>query len=294
VGYFRDNTIDAEVFAQADMVVIVGADGMMTHSPWQGKLPVCELVARPEYHALSRQPKVRVNGNLKASLRQLALAKQPGFTRDEVRAIRQRNLRHFKRPGKARLAAQDVLEITRALLPPQGILFSETGAFVCLLEHLWSVDAPDLFYGTSGGRTMGLMVPAILGARLAEPKRPMIGLGADGSLLMRLGELEVFARSKAAVPLVIINDQSLGTMKSRQKSRGMPNYGLDLYPVNFVAVANSCGLNGVAVETPEALERALKSALAADCATVIDVRIDAQTYQDGFGPTIGVLGPGTS
>ena len=51
-----------------------------------------------------------------------------------------------------------------------------------------------------------------------------VGIGGDGSLLMRLGELETFARARVAVPLIIINDQALGTMKSRQKSRGMPEY----------------------------------------------------------------------
>ena len=77
---------------------------------------------------------------------------------------------------------------------------------------------------------MGLMIPAALGAKLARPDVPMLGLGADGSLLMRLGELEVFARTGVAMRLAIINDQALGTMKSRQKSRGLPDYALDLHP----------------------------------------------------------------
>ena len=106
---------------------------------------------------------------------------------------------------------------------------------------------------------------------------------------MRLGELEVFARTGVAVPLVIINDQALGTMKSRQKSRGMPEYGLNLQPVDFAQIAMGCGLNGVTVHTPEQFETELKLALQADRTTLIDARVDAQAYQDSFGPTIGVL-----
>ena len=63
----------------------------------------------------------------------------------------------------------------------------------------------------------------------------MIGLGGDGSLLMRLGELETFARTGAAVPLVILNDQALGTIKSRQRSRGLPGYSLDIHPIDYAA-----------------------------------------------------------
>ena len=134
---------------------------------------------------------------------------------------------------------------------------------------------------------MGLMMPAILGAKLAQPELPMVGIGADGSTLMRLGELEAFARTGVAVPLVIINDQALGTMKARQKARSMPDYALDLVGVDFAAVATACGLRGVTVDSPEDFEKSFTEALEADRTTLIDVRVDPQFYQDSFGPTIG-------
>ena len=78
-------------------------------------------------------------------------------------------------------------------------------------------------------------------------------------------------------------------MKSRQKSRGMPAYSLGLQDVDFAAIAAACGLRGATVDTPEEFERELKEALQADRTTLIDARVDAQAYQDSFGPTIGVL-----
>ena len=101
--------------------------------------------------------------------------------------------------------------------------------------------------------------------------------------------VEVFARTGAAAPLIIINDRSLGTMKSRQKSRGMPEYGLDLHPVAFADVARACGLRGATVDTPEAFEAELKQAVEADVTTLIDARVDAAAYQDGFAAMIGVF-----
>ena len=116
----------------------------------------------------------------------------------------------------------------------------------------------------------------------------MVGLGADGSLLMRLGELETLARTGVAAPLVIIDDRALGTMKSRQKTRGMPGYGLDLQPVDYADVARACGLQGVTVETPEAFQQALKKSMEVEETTLIDARVDAAAYQDSFAPMIGV------
>ncbi len=289
VGTYGPNVIETEIMAQADLVILIGVDSMMAHAPWKSGLKVIELAALAEYESLAPEPAVRVVSNLKAVLAELSTMRQDGFATAEVQATRKKVLANFRRPSAAVLAAHDVVSIVRTSLPSDGVLISETGAFVTLIEHLWPVETPGTFMGTSGGRTMGLMVPAALGAKNATPDRPMIGLGADGSLLMRLGELEAFARTGVAMPLVIINDRALGTMKSRQKSRGMPDYGLDLHDVGFAQVARACGLNGVTAETPEQLEKALKTAVRSDRTTLIDARVDPQAYQDGFGPTIGVM-----
>jgi acetolactate synthase I/II/III large subunit len=286
-GVFNKNVIETRVLDQADGVLMAGVDAAMTHGPWKHEIPCCEATARSEYRSLHPGPAVRVSGDLKAMLRILTPPPRPGFAESEVRRLREDILLFFRRPPGARFAAQDVIEITRKLLPADGILFSETGAYICMLEHLWLVDKPGTYFGTSGGRSMGLTLPAAIGARLADPATPMVGIGGDGSLLMRLGELETMARTGAAFPLVIINDQALGTIKWRQKSRGFPDRGLDLYPVDFAAVAAACGLRGVMAQTPEEFESALGSALRSRRATLIDARVDPVAYQDGFGATIG-------
>ena len=286
-GGWVENTIEMEVLNRADAVLLVGADAMMAHAPWPLPHKTCELVASAEYDVLT-SPHVRVNGDLKAALEQLV---QPGegFSEAELATVQDAIHPHFKRPGQAQLAAQDVIEIARELLPADGVLVSETGIYITILEWLWRVECPGRYLGTSGGRTMGLTLPALLGAKLGSPDVPMMGLGADGSLLMRLGELETFARMEVAAPLVILNDCALGTMKWRQKARGMTEYQLGLQAVDYAQVARSCGLAGATVDSPEAFREALGAALTADVATLIDCRLDAQAYQDSFGPTIGVL-----
>jgi acetolactate synthase I/II/III large subunit len=288
LGMANPNVVEARVLDQADLVLVVGVDAMMTHVPWKSRVPTCEIVARAEYSTLT-SPTLRLDGNLATLLTRLAGDPRPGFSPSEVQAIRAEILRNFTRPSRARFAAQDVIEIARGLLPQDGILVSETGAFVCMLEHLWPVDDPGTYFGTSGGRSMGLMVPGILGAKLADPDRPMVGLGADGSLLMRLGELEVFSRMRVAVPLIIINDQALGTMKWRQRALGLPDYGLEFHAVDFGAIAEACGLRGVTVDTPEGFRRELSEAMRVDRTTLIDARVDPEAYVASFGPTIGVI-----
>ena len=282
-------TFEAAFLKRADLVIVMGMDPLMREALWYSPTPTCELVARESYRSFSPNPEIRVDGNLKFSLKWLGGLVQPGFSTEEITEMRKPVMRLFERPGGVRFAFQDILDLTREILPAQGALFSETGAHVRILEELWPVDRPNVFFGTTGGRTMGLMLPAILGAKLARPEQAMIGIGADGSLLMRLGELETLARASRRVPLVIVNDQALGTIKSRQKSRGMPEHGLDFYPVDYAAAARACGLEGVVVETPEEFQCALRGAMVADVATIIDARVDPQAYQDAFPGSIGVV-----
>ena len=151
VGIYSPGIIESRVFEKADGVLLLGVDALMTHGPWRCDLPTAEVLSRPEYRPLSRQPKVRVNGNLKSVLPALAPQECSGFHSREVQALRQEVLPAFKRPGQAKLAAQDIIEICRKVLPSDGILISETGVFICMLEHLWQAEQPGTYYGTSEG-----------------------------------------------------------------------------------------------------------------------------------------------
>ena len=274
------------ILAEADGVIVIGFDALMTEGPWIAAAPTLEIHACPDLPDLSR-PHIRLNGNIAEIVAHLsAMERGSGYPLDLASAIRRETHKSFERPAGARLAVQDVIEVSKRILPRDGILLSETGVFVLMLEYLWPVSRPDTFFGTTAGRTMGMMIPALMGGKLARPNVPMMGIGADGSTLMRLGEFEVFARCGIAAPIVIVNDSALGTIKSRQKSKGLVPYGLDLGDVDFAGVARAVGIYGVRVETPEQFEKELESAFKADRATVIDVRVDGEPYRDSFGPTI--------
>ena len=117
-GSWVDNTVEMEVLQRADAVLFAGADAMMAHVPWSSPLPVCELVARPEHLSFTADPEVRVDGDLKDSIAQLTTAGD-GFSEAELAEIDAAVEPHFARPPQARLAAQDVIETARELMPPE-------------------------------------------------------------------------------------------------------------------------------------------------------------------------------
>lgn len=302
-----DGVLANRLLRDCDGVFAIGVDPLACEAPWNRNIPVCELSIGGEgssfFASKSTDSSISsdhlwLSGDLARLLNELETAMRARRAtmaverpeRAHVSAERAKQARNdvaasFARPEGARFAVQDIIEISRRLLPPEGILFSETGVFVLMLEYLWRVDLPDTFFGTAGGRSMGLMIPALLGGKIARPNTPMMGIGGDGSTLMRLGELSMIGAAGIAAPMVIVNDSALGTIKSRQKSRGLPEYGLDLSITDFSLVARAAGLEGVRVDTPDEFEDALKMAFKSDRATVIDARVDGEAYRNSFGAT---------
>ena len=274
----------------SDLIILIGADQMMTHVPWpKGTMDTVEIVSNEKFKTLSTDPKIVCSGNLKDLVKLLMDSNEKtGWKTDEILQIYNDIAPRFSRPKNAIFAVQDILEISKEILPKDGLLFTETGAFIALLENTWKFDDPLKYFGTSGGRSMGLMIPSYIGGSLATNNQvPLIGIGADGSTLMRLGEFETIKRSNLKWPIIIINDAALGTMKYRQGFRGYDDYGLDLEMVDFSGVAKSCGLNGETTNNPEDFRKVLRNAFNSEVTTVIDARIDARIYQDNFGGTIG-------
>jgi acetolactate synthase-1/2/3 large subunit len=275
---------------EADGVLVIGADGRMKEARWDINVPVCELLIGEEFPALSDNPTMRLNGRLSPSLdRLLEIRNAEGFPESRIAEIRASVRTRYARPEGAQFTANDIIAITREQLPAEGYLFSETGVAQSMLEHLWPATLPDTFFGTTVGRTMGLTLPAMLGAKLARPDHPMVGFTTDGSALMRLGDLEAYARTGAAAPIVIMNDRALGIIRSQQKFKDLPDYGLGLEFVDFAKIAQAVGLGGVTVDTPEGFAAALSTALTANTATVIDARVDPQAYRDSFIVTTGIV-----
>jgi pyruvate dehydrogenase (quinone) len=67
----------------------------------------------------------------------------------------------------------------------------------------------------------------------------------------------------------------LGLIKWEQMAfLGNPQYGVELSPVDFVKVAEACGIKGVRIEDPTRVGEQLREALAADGPAVIEAVVD--------------------
>jgi pyruvate dehydrogenase (quinone) len=131
--------------------------------------------------------------------------------------------------------------------------------------------------------TMGPGVPYGIGAKFADPKRPVIVFSGDGAMQMNgMAELITIKRywhewddPRLIVAILHNNDLTQVTWEMRAMA-GAPKFAesQNLPDVDFAAFAASLGLNASSVKDPEELADVWRDALSADRPTVLDVYTD--------------------
>jgi len=82
-----------------------------------------------------------------------------------------------------------------------------------------------------------------------------------------------------ALPIVVLDDKWLALIKVKQIRREFPLYGTELQEEDYrEPPAHYFGVPAVGVASPEALEAAVTTALAAKGPTVIEAVVDSEHY----------------
>ncbi|HKC72577.1 MAG TPA: thiamine pyrophosphate-binding protein [Chloroflexota bacterium] len=111
-----------------------------------------------------------------------------------------------------------------------------------------------------GHGPMGYAIPGAIGAALACPGRTIVGLTTDGSLAMSCGELETACRLALPIIYVQFTNGSFGWIKMLQHLYLDRRYfGVDLGPIDAVAVARGFGLQAARATTLDELRQIFRA-----------------------------------
>ncbi len=133
---------------------------------------------------------------------------------------------------------------------------------------LWAAgQRPQNFYMLG---SMGLACPIALGVALAQPKRKVIALEGDGSLLMQLGALTTIAMLGQKNLGIIVMDNAI-----YQITGGQPT--ASAHTADFVAIARGAGIENSAWAADESdFEQLVDRMLTEEGPSLIAVRIDGK------------------
>jgi len=136
------------------------------------------------------------------------------------------------------------------------------------------------FHSASGFGTLGYAIPAAIGAKIARPDLPVIGLIGDGASQFTIGELASAVEIGLPVIFLIWNNSGYGEIKRFMEEGNIPLTGVDIYTPDFTAIGSAFGCETALVKTLDELKCALTLANKRHVPTLIEIQ--HSDFVDGY------------
>jgi acetolactate synthase-1/2/3 large subunit len=169
-----------------------------------------------------------------------------------------------------------------------GIVVVGSGNTQGAVKQTFPVYLPRTHLTSGSFSPMGWAVPAALGAKLACPDKQVVCILGDGDFMMALPEMATAVMNNIPVVFLVQNNRGYMSIRGGQRKITGRHVGSEFnikktgepYSPRFDEVARNFGLEAWKVDEDAQLAPAIKSALAAEGPTVIEVT----TARDAAGP----------
>jgi len=163
-------------------------------------------------------------------------------------------------------------------LPEDTRIFIDAGnAWAWSVHYMQRTNTQGLFRIAMAYGSMTWAIGASIGSCVSNPAAPHLCITGDGSYLMAGQEITVAIQQQVPLVMMILNDTALGMVKHGQRLGGAEQTGFTLPPINYAALANALGIEGLVVETPGQLEELdFDRLFSKNEPTIIDLRIDPE------------------
>ena len=137
----------------------------------------------------------------------------------------------------------------------------------------WTVNHPKTYLDSGYQFNLGFAFPTALGAKVAQPHRPVLCMSGDGCFMFNASELPTAVKYGINVVTVIWRNDSLGNVARDMNEVFSGTYETDLANPDFVRFAESFGAVGMRADSPLYIKELIPNALEQDRPVVIDVPV---------------------
>ena len=280
-GFSSD--VAREVFAEADLVIVVGAS-VSQHTADSGKLypkaRVVQIDSRPVgVHHGRRVADLYVRADAKAGLaaviRELGAYRSPGRLRTAELADAIVNRPADAYPFEIEPGVLDPRDVVRALdaaLPKDWHIVNSSGHCSYFTTHMAGRSA-DRFHVVREFGAIGNGLSYAIGVAATYPDQPVVLLDGDGGLLMHAQELETVQRHNLPILMCILNDGAYGSEIHKLRSDGLSDAGAVFGRGDLGRMARGFGLDGSVVSDLSALPQRVAAFAAKPNGTLLDFPI---------------------
>ncbi|TCC06500.1 thiamine pyrophosphate-requiring protein [Kosakonia quasisacchari] len=281
-----------KLMQECDTLLMIGSGFPWTEFlPPEGKARAVQIDIDPAMLGLRYPCEVNLHGDAAETLRALI----PLLTHKSDRSWQEeiaRQVRDWWQLMEQRAMApakpvnpQRVVWEMSPLLPDNAIVTSDSGSCANWFARDYRVKQGQRASLSGGLACMGAAVPYAIAAKFAAPEKPVVALVGDGAMQMNnMAELITIQKywqqwRDPRLIICVFNNQDLNQVTWEQRvMEGDPRFEAtqQLPDVKYAEFAKSLGLQGIFVDTPEALSGAWQQALQADRPVVLEVKTDPE------------------
>jgi acetolactate synthase-1/2/3 large subunit len=166
------------------------------------------------------------------------------------------------------------LDILREVLPSNAIVTDELSQVGFASWYGFPIYEPRTFITSGYQGTLGSGFPTALGAKVANPDRPVVAITGDGGFMFGVQELATAVQFNIGVVTLVFNNNAYGNVRRDQRHRFDGRVvAADLVNPDFVKLAESFGVAASRVTSPDHFRPALEKALAAGGPALIAIEV---------------------
>lgn len=165
----------------------------------------------------------------------------------------------------------------RQILADDAIVVADDGNHTFLAAELMPIIGARNYMSPSDFNAMGYCIPGVIGAKLANPGRQVVGIVGDGALLMTGMELVTAVREQAGAVVFVFNDGELSQISQAQQIPYNQKTCSVLGSVDYEAFAKAFGVAYVHLSGNSEIAGSIRVAMekaGAGVPVLVDVRID--------------------
>ena len=174
---------------------------------------------------------------------------------------------------KPQYAVQRLYELTKN---QDTFITTEVGQHQMWAAQHYKFDKPNRWMTSGGLGTMGYGLPAAVGVQLAHPKKLVIDVAGEASVLMTMQEMSTAVQYNLPIKIFILNNQYMGMVRQWQELLHEKNYSesyTEALP-DFVKLAEAYGCVGIRANNPDELDQKIQEMIDIDKPVIFDCRVD--------------------
>jgi pyruvate dehydrogenase (quinone)/pyruvate oxidase len=161
------------------------------------------------------------------------------------------------------------------LLDDDAIVITDSGTITAWTARHVDMRGQMQFSCSGTLASMACGLPYAIGASTAFPDRQVVAVVGDGSAAMLMGDFVTLRKYNLNAKIIVIKNNALGQIKWEQMVfLGNPEFGCELEPIDFVKVAEGCGISAISIDDPARCADQLREALATPGPCLIEAVVD--------------------